>query len=465
MFILKYLILEVHVLAVNSFYLLPHPPIIIPDVGGEEVKKIQATYDSMKQIGREIGEKSPDTIILISPHGNMFRDAISLLYEESVAGNLGDFGAPQVEFNKNINLQLTDKIVDLAEKHNIPVVQSNKKMLESYNATFKLDHGAMVPFYFIDQYYKDYNILHITYGPLKDGDLYKFGKLIQQATKDLNVSIIASGDLSHRLKDSGPYDYHPDGPKFDTRILSLLESGNKDSILNMNKNLIANAGECGMRSILILIGAMDSYKFKGQLLSYEGTFGVGYGVMKFHIDENPKEETSNKSNPYVRLARDNLSHFLNTGNILEDIPSYVTHNMRTEKKGVFVTLYKDGNLRGCIGTIFPTTNSLYEEILRNSIEAGLYDPRFMDVKKDELKEISFSVDILDRPEPAIISDLDPKQYGIILSSRGKRALLLPNLQGVDTVEEQVEITKQKAGIRKDEDFTIERFKVTRFEED
>ena len=456
--------MEVFLLAINGFYLLPHPPIVIPEVGGQEVDKIQSTYNSMEEIGKDVKEKSPDTIILITPHGSIFKDAISLLYEESVNGNLGDFGAPQVQFKKNIDLELTDRIVDLAEKYNISVVQSNRKMLESHNSSFKLDHGAMVPLYFIDKYYIDYNIVHITYGLLDDKDLYEFGRILHEAARDFNAILIGSGDLSHRLKETGPYDFHSAGAKFDEEILNLLESGDKEAILSMDNNLIENAGECGMRSILILIGAMDNYEFRGQLLSYEGTFGVGYGVMIFHIEENKKEEAFVNLNPYVRLARDNLTHFLNTGKILEEAPSYITNDMKTQKKGVFVTLYKAGNLRGCIGTIFPTTDSIYEEIIRNSIESGLYDPRFMEVNKDELKDITFSVDILDSPEPTTIGDLDPKQYGIILSSRGKRGLLLPNLEGVDTVEYQVEITKQKAGIKEDERFTIERFKVTRYEE-
>lgn len=443
----------------NSFYLFPHPPIVVPEVGGSEVKKIQDTYDSLDLLGREIVEKEPSTIILVSPHGSMFRDAISLLYEDSISGDLASFRAPEVTFKKDINLELTDRIYNLASEENIPIIKANKKLLKSFNSGFSLDHGAMIPLYFIDKYYKDYNIVHITYAPLKDTDLYKFGKIIQEASKDFNALFIASGDLSHRLKDSEPYDYHPAGEEFDKEILGLLEDGDKNSILNMDKDLIQNAGECGFRSILILIGAMDDLDFEGELLSYEGTFGVGYGVMRFKIKDNPKEE-----NPYVALARDNLSHFLKTGKNLEQIPSYVTEEMKKQKRGVFVTLHKGGNLRGCIGTFLPATDSIYEEIKRNSIEAGLYDPRFRSVSLAELDDIHFSVDILDRPEPAKIKDLDPKEYGIILTSGRKRGLLLPNLEGVDTVEEQIRITKQKARIRDGENFSIERFKVTRFEE-
>lgn len=445
-------------MTINGFYLFPHPPIVVPEVGKGEEKKIQSTYNSMDSLAREISHKTPKTIIIISPHGSMFRDAISLLYGDSIAGSLGQFGAANVEFKNKINLGLTEKIYDLAMKNEIPVIKADIDLLKSYNNSFQLDHGAMVPLYFIDKYYKDYNLVHITYAPLSDEKLYEFGKVIFEASKDWDTIIIASGDLSHRLKEDGPYGYNPDGPRFDKKILDLLKLGDVDSLMNFNKDIIENAGECGMRSILILIGAMDGLSFKGDLLSYEDTFGVGYGVMKFHMSQASEE------NPFVRLAKDNLTHFLNTGSPIENIPSYVTEEMKKQRKGVFVTLYKGENLRGCIGTIFPTTDSIYEEIIRNSIQAGIYDPRFSSVGKDELEYIQFSVDILDSPEPATIEDLDPTQYGIILSTRNKKALLLPNLEGVDTVEKQIQITKGKAGIRSNEDFLIERFKVTRYEE-
>ncbi len=445
-------------MTINGFYLFPHPPIVVPEVGKDEVKKIQSTYNSMDELAQEIGEKAPQTIIIISPHGTMFRDAISLLYGEYITGDLGQFGASVVGFNKKINQELTDSIYDLAVENNISVVKADKEFLTSHSGSFKLDHGTTVPLYFIDKYYMDYNIVHITYAPLSDDDLYKFGKLVYEASKDKDAILIASGDLSHRLKDSGPYGFNPDGPIFDQNIISLLEAGDVDSILHMDKDIVENAGECGMRSILILLGAMDKIDFKGKLLSYEDAFGVGYGVMKFQIDKFEKD------NPYVRLAKDNLTHYLETGKTLDNMPDYIIDDMKNHKKGVFVTLYKDGSLRGCIGTIFPTTNSIYEEIIRNSIEAGLYDPRFRKVEIEELKDINYSVDILDSPEPATINDLDPKQYGIILTSGHKKGLLLPNLEGVDTIDYQILITKQKAGIRDDETYSIERFKVTRYKE-
>ncbi len=134
--------------------------------------------------------------------------------------------------------------------------------------------------------------------------------------------------------------------------------------------------------------------------------------------------------------------------------------MREIKRGVFVSLKKGGELRGCIGTILPVTNSVAEEIIRNAIEAGVNDPRFYRVEEHELMDIDISVDVLTEPEEADKEDLDPRKYGVIVKDNGKTGLLLPDLQGVNTIEEQLSIALQKAGITSGE-YTIEKFEVIR----
>lgn len=270
-------------MTIEDFYLLPHPPIVIPEVGQGEEEKIKKTYQSLKIISKDIKEKAPDTIIIVTPHGSMFKDAISLSYGENIHGDLSDFGVSEVSMNIDIDLSLTDKIYELALNKDIPVVKSTSSLLNEYDTSFVLDHGAIVPLYFINKLYTDYKIVHITYAPIKDEKLYDFGKVIKESVEKMKnkAVFIASGDLSHRLKNSGPYDYHPAGEKFDKEILNLLSQGKTKEIFNMDKSLIESAGECGMRSIRILLGILDNYDYKGTLLSYENTFGVGYGVMNF----------------------------------------------------------------------------------------------------------------------------------------------------------------------------------------
>lgn len=466
---------------INKFYLTPHPPIVIPEVGKGEEKKIAATSESLHKVGQEIRDLEPDTIVIVTPHGTMFQDAVALAYEDSIEGSLRNFRVPQVSLKHDINKELTKRIYELAYGEGVPVVFATNSLLENYNVSITIDHGALVPLYFIDKYYKNYKLVHITYAPLSDIELYKFGMTIAQAAdeSDEKVVFIASGDLSHRLKSEGPYDYHPIGEKFDKEFLEHLQQGDALGLFNMDNETVCSAGECGRRSILIMLGALEGKNFKGDLMSYEGTFGVGYGVVRFSVEGNgnsvlrelenlrelSRQRKLNQEDAYVRLARESLTYYLTTGKHLKEIPSYITDEMQNMKRGVFVSLKKHGELRGCIGTVFPTTNSAAEEIIRNAIETGVHDPRFNEVEEEELLDIDFSVDVLTEPEPANIEDLDPKEYGVIVRKGRRSGLLLPDLEGVTTVDEQLSIALRKAGISEGEVYTIEKFKVIRHKEE
>lgn len=169
-----------------------------------------------------------------------------------------------------------------------------------------------------------------------------------------------------------------------------------------------------------------------------------------------------KSHPYVELARKSIEYFLNTGKILK--PTEDLADIFKIKAGVFVSLKKKGVLRGCIGTFMPTRENLYYEIVYNAISASQEDPRFPKVISEELPDIDISVDVLSEPVKVInMSELDPKLYGIIVAKGNKRGLLLPDIEGVDTVKEQLRITKMKAGIDiNDNNIDIFKFKVTRY---
>jgi len=461
---------------ITDYFTMPHPPIIIPEVGRGEEKRIKNTYDSCERIGLEIAEIKPDIIIVVTPHGAMFSDAIALSYENSISGNLKQFGAPKVSMSFEIDMDITKKIIDKSDKNNIQTVKVNGSLLKKYDREYELDHGSIVPLYFIKDKYNSFKLIHITYGGLTPIQLYKFGKLIKEVVEESNENavFIGSGDLSHRLKDEGPYDYSPYGEKFDGEIINLLIEGDVVGVFNLDPEMIGNAGECGLRSYYIMLGAMDGNKIKGELLSYEGTFGVGYAVMKFELsssDRNILPEITlekrkkynkriNNEDIYVRLARESLTHYLIDGSYM-DVPIYVTEEMIDNKRGVFVSLKKFGELRGCIGTIFPITENIAKEIMRNAVEAGEGDPRFNNVSEEELEDIVFSVDVLTEPIETSKEELDPKKYGVIVRSGRKSGLLLPDLTGVDTIEQQISIVLNKAMISSNDNYTIEKFEVIR----
>ncbi|MBI5075089.1 MAG: AmmeMemoRadiSam system protein A [Nitrospirae bacterium] len=163
----------------------------------------------------------------------------------------------------------------------------------------------------------------------------------------------------------------------------------------------------------------------------------------------------------VELAKQTIEEYIKSGKTIA-VPRELPPEL-SGKAGVFVSLKKMGNLRGCIGTFEPTTETVAQEVVRNAIAAATQDPRFHAVEEDELPELEYSVDVLSPPERIQgKEDLDPRKYGIIIVQGMRRGLLLPDLEGVDTVEEQLRITKMKAGIWTDEDLDIFRFTVTRY---
>ena len=147
---------------------------------------------------------------------------------------------------------------------------------------------------------------------------------------------------------------------------------------------------------------------------------------------------------------------------IPEVPDWITDEMRQNRAGVFVSIHKEGKLRGCIGTFLPTRENIAKEIISNAVSASTRDPRFDPIGSEELKWLEINVDVLSAPEKiSSTDDLDVRRYGVIVSSGSRRGLLLPDLDGVDTVEEQVDIARRKGGIRKDEPVTLERFEVVR----
>jgi len=453
-------------------FIVPHPPLIIKEIGiGKEIK-VQKTINSYEKIACRIKDLKPDIIVLTTPHSVLYSDYIHISPGQSARGDFKEFGEMNVSMEVDYDSEFVQKLSLLAEKENIPAGTLGEK-------NKKLDHGTMVPLYFVNKYYVEYKLVRISISGLPSLDHYKFGKCIAQIAEESNkrVVIIASGDLSHMLKDEGPYGYTEEGVIFDREVTKAMTNGDFLSFLNFDEDFCDAAGECGLRSFIIMAGALDGKAIKSELLSYEGPFGVGYAVAEFlitgedknrHFDEIFKLNEINRLNSlkeeedvYVRLARHTLENY-----VIKHKKIKKSENMGNEllkkQAGVFVSLKMDGKLRGCIGTISPTTDSIAEEIIQNAISAGVEDPRFYPVSEDELSKLVYSVDILEAAESIdSINELNPKRYGVIVSLGNKRGLLLPNLEGVNTVEQQVSIALQKAGISPNENYSIERFEVVR----
>lgn len=460
-------------------FLMPHPPVIIPEVGRGRERDCQSTLDALDTIGRRIKELKPETIIVITPHGPVFSDGLAISSLDVLSGSLASFGSPEVSFTRENNTELVNSIVRKAGEEGIVVAKVDTEFAEEYGISTEVDHGALVPLYFVDQYYTAYKIVHITYGLLSRSQLYRFGMTLKEAVNqaDENAVIIASGDLSHCLKDSGPYSFDPAGPEFDNEIINYIENGDFLGLLKMDSALVDNAKECGYRSLNILAGTLDGHTIIGKSLSYEGPFGVGYAVAEFTPNLEDSSEglytqiaahrkhilhaIRSNEDPYVKLARETIEKYILEGQI-QEVGDDLPEEMLKEIAGVFVSIKSEGGLRGCIGTIAPTTVSIAKEIVSNAIKASTEDPRFNPIEAHELDDLTISVDIL-RPAEKVesVDELDTEKYGVIVTSGYKRGLLLPNLDGVDTVKDQLDIVLRKAGIESTEAYEIQRFEVIR----
>lgn len=459
-------------MSILGAFIVPHPPLIVPQIGRGEERKIQKTIDSYHEVARQIAELNPDTVIITTPHSILYSDYFHISPGTKAKGDFRRFGARDVSFLVEYDAEFVKELEASAKRKHIDAGTLGER-------DPNLDHGTMVPLYFINQNLKEYKLVRIGLSGLSVLDHYRFGRCIRETADKLNrkAVFVASGDLSHKLKEDGPYGFAEEGVLFDKEITEAMKKGDFLKFLNFSPDFCEAAAECGLRSFIIMAGALSGLKVEPEFLSYEGPFGVGYGVCAFkiagedeqrHFDVIFKEEQEKlarerqkNEDVYVRLARLSLETYVKTGKYAK-LPDNLPEEMTKKRAGVFVSLKKYGELRGCIGTILPVTGSIAEEIIRNAVSAGLEDPRFPPVRKEELKDLTYSVDVLSEPEPvSSLDELDVKRYGVIVSCGRRRGLLLPDLEGVDTVEKQISIAKRKAGIYDNEDIKIERFEVIR----
>ncbi len=470
-------------MSILASFMVPHPPMIVPEVGRGSEKQVEKTIRSYEQVADEIASLCPDTIIITSPHQTMYADYFHISPGKRAKGSFKRFGVPGVKFSEEYDEDLVDKISELADREHLPCGTLGEEDSE-------LDHGTMVPLWFIRNKYKGGKIVRIGLSGLPLKDHYKLGMIIRDAVEKLErkAVFVASGDLSHKLQDYGPYGFAKEGPEYDKRIMDVMGRAAFGDLFDFSESFCDKAAECGHRSFVIMAGAWDRKNVRTEVLSHEDVTGVGYGICTFYPEDGDcpdrnflnsfllkKEKELNEkreaSDIYVRLARLSLESYIRDRRMIsipedliklaggENIPDQLLRS----RAGAFVSIHKFGNLRGCIGTIFPCAPNVAQEIANNAISASTRDPRFDPITEDELPDLEINVDVLGEPEDIVSADqLDVKRYGVIVSGKGgRRGLLLPDLDGVDTVEDQIAIAMQKGGIRPSDDFKLQRFEVVR----
>jgi AmmeMemoRadiSam system protein A/AmmeMemoRadiSam system protein B len=431
----------------------PHPPIMVPEVGRESIAGVAGSIDAMSELTKRLIESGAESVILISPHAPLEADSFVAYEGPQVSGDFSHFNAPGTYFTTTIDDELLAAIKEAAASENYEVTRLPEH---------ELDHGTAVPIYFLLRNGWSGKVVTLGYSFLSNDDHLRFGSCIRKAVDQVGrrVAFIASGDLSHRLKPQAPAGYNPNAHEFDDEVVDALRSNEPQRIVDIDFNVRKMAGECGFRSMLVAIGASSELPLSCEVLSYEAPFGVGYLVAQL---TNQSVSATEEISP-AALAREAVETFVRAGEILL---SPRAEGLLVVRAPCFVSLKTlNGELRGCIGTIEAARETLAQEIIANAISAATNDPRFQPVRPEELSNLRYSVDVLFPPEETVLEDLDPSMYGVIVEDEigARRGLLLPDIPGIDSSEQQVEIAARKAGIRRGEPVRLYRFKVERYRE-
>jgi len=371
-----------------------------------------------------------DTVILLGPNHTGRGRPLSLMTEGVWRMPSGD-----AEIDKEIAARLLKASDDL----------------EADVAAHEYEHSLEVLVPMLQYFHTGVKIVPIVFGYGDAALLHRLGKAIAGVVRDANreILIVASSDMSH---------FEPDAVTREKDKIAI------DAVLEMDAGKLINSVAehgitmCGYLPTACLISAVRELGgTSAELVDYDtsgSTTGdydrvVGYAGIVF-----------TPSHPLVQLARHTVAAHV-TGS-KGPAPETLMPEM-SRRAGTFVTLYKHGELRGCIGTIGPTQENVAAEVIHNAVSSATRDPRFNPVRPEELAELEYKVDVLGPAEPvADVSELDAKKYGVIVSAGPRRGLLLPDLDGVETPEEQIAICRQKGGIGPDEPVTLERFEVIRY---
>ncbi len=454
---------------------VPHLPALVPAPGRREEHGMQKTIDACRAAARRVRAWEPEVLIVTSSHAAMYSDYFRLSSGPRAEGDLSAFGAPEVKVKTEYDIPLREAVIRWARAEGLQAgtLGGNGPAL---------DHGTLVPLYFLQEAGVNCPIVRIGLSELSPLEHYQFGKSIAKAVEvlDRRAVFVASGNLSHKLKDGGPYGFSPQGPAFDAQVAAAMASGDFLRLLTMEHSFCVQAKECGLRSFQVMAGALDGLAVEPELLSYEGAAGVGCAVAVFTVtgqDEErrfaPRCEEADRTrlarqraaeDPWVQLARTTLETYVRAGRRRgpDTLPEGLPAEMTQRSAGVFVSLYIHGRLRGCVGTLYPTQENVAWEIVRNAVAACSRDPRFPPVMEHELDSLEYAVSVLGKPEPiASLTELDVKRYGVIASDKRRQGVMLPGSDGVDTVELQVALALHLAGIAAQEPYTLQRFEVVR----
>jgi len=377
--------------------------------------------------------KFKDTFIILGPNHTGIGRPYSILTEGAWRTPLGDV---------EIDAELARRIL------------TSSRYLEEDDGAHRFEHSVEVQLPFLQYFKKDTKLVPIVLAHASSAVYKEIGSAIARAVKDLEreVVIIASSDMTH-------YEPQSLAQRKDNQAIEAMLALDEDKLIEKVDEL--NISMCGYAPVVSLITAAKALGAKkAELVKYQtsgdttGDYSsvVGYAGLIFK---------NSKMSLIVKLAKEAVETYITNSNIISP-PARLSTEMK-KQAGVFVSLHRFGKLRGCIGTFEETKENVAQEIIANAISSATKDPRFPPVTAGELKDLEYSVDVLTKPRPVKDKNkLDPKKHGLIVECGFKKGLLLPDLEGVDSVDRQIDICCQKAGIMPDEPLKLQCFRVKRY---
>ncbi|MDD2757888.1 MAG: class III extradiol dioxygenase subunit B-like domain-containing protein [Patescibacteria group bacterium] len=256
--------------------LTPHPPLLIPTIGKAEIGKIAKTKKAMEELEEKLYATHPDIILIISPHGSFFSDAFTINSCPEYTTDLREFGdlATKIKFKGELDLA-----------YHIRAVTKNTGFPATMISEPTIDHGSAVPLYYLTRHLPNVKIIQFGFCDLDLKTHLDFGAIIKEQVLATNkrVAVIASGDMSHALATDAPASWHPAGPEFDKKIKELLMARNTSGVITLEPEFVKNAAECGLRSLVILLGVLQGMNYTYREMAYEAPFGVGYLTAEFAL--------------------------------------------------------------------------------------------------------------------------------------------------------------------------------------
>jgi AmmeMemoRadiSam system protein A len=455
-----------HAQGVSCAVLMCHAPIVVPDIAGSRSALCARTSDAMARTAQRLCAHDPDVLVVISPHAPRDRTRFGVVEDAVIAGDFGQFGWPEIGVELPGAPEAARLLRELAQKHGVATRAARGDAL---------DHGALVPLYFVHAagFRGATLVLALPYPGA--GTEQAMGRAIGELAERLGqrVCVLASGDMSHRLSLESAAGFHPQAQQFDARFRELIAQGELAQAVAIDAQLRAFAAEDVVDSVAVAAASVGFARQGHEVLSYEAPFGVGYlEAVLFDVPERAPMRAPGRTHeaaeaaPPERLlgiARAAIQAHLR-GELYQ--PPRLTEPWQ-QSRGVFVTLRgRDGALRGCVGHLEPSHTTLAQEIAACAVACATRDSRFWPVCEGELCDLVLEISMLSPPVKIDgVGALDPERYGVVVTSGTRRGVLLPNVDGVNSAYDQLRFAAAKAGIALDDDgLALERFEVIKLKE-